>query len=186
MDKNMEITIQDTVQSLVVKLRDDRIENRQAAINGAKTNMGKLIAAGVITTCDDEMNAAFKYDWIQREAAKAGISCQEMERIDNQNRDEAAVIHLLQGIVLQGETHAERTLRLQEATDALTGWVMENGKKCKHKHTKKEWGMTRRLMAEDTYLCHRCGATMTFSDVRAIPTETAQIAGIILANANLN
>lgn len=179
----------DTVASIATARRVEAEEARIARIRGSKTNMEYLMNAGVIITCDDEMDNYYHDMYIAKRAAEAGTTIAEAEEAFAQERAEENVRSALKWDVSMNETMAENVAR-RDALMATAVGTMESGRKCKHNRTKKELGWINRegfhcMTARDDdgnwpFKCCRCGAEVTLIALTE-PTEQAKLAATILA-----
>jgi len=182
----------DTIPDLARRAREAAAEVRLARIRGSKTNMEYLMNAGVIITCDDEMDAAYLYDHLHTEAKRLGITYSEMQERHAQEGAENSVVGMLRLAVHRGETNEEAQARHSAILGAVVG-LQENGKPCKHNSTQRERGWMdtggRAGATQDawvcTFVCCRCGAKGEYPERRDVPTEQALIAAVILAAASL-
>lgn len=152
---------------------------RTAAIKGAKTNLQYLMAAGVIVTCDDELNAHYRWEAECARAKKDGVSITEARARMEQERAEDTVRSTLIRAAREQETPNEQSLRVQQFLAAVEGY-MPSGRRCKHNSTKRERGWIYGGNGPWDYICCRCGVRVSVPLITQ-PTEQALIAAQILA-----
>lgn len=183
------LTLSDTVASIATARRVDAGAARLARIHGSKNNMEYLRNAGVIVTCDDAMDNAYKYDYLCKRAKEEGITFAEAEERSAQEIAEDNVRSDLKWDVSLNETQAEHVARRNAVMAAAVG-TKANGRPCTHRTTQKDHGWINKFggytmcMPDDagnwTLHCCRCGAEATLLRLTE-PTEQALIAAAILA-----
>ncbi len=154
---------------------------RKARFDNAKGNLAKLMALGVVVSCDDQMEGAMRWEVTKNLAAEAKIPFNTMATAQEYAQLADAVIGGLGEVALAGETHEERAARFQAAVAALPA-VVPSGKKkaCKHNETARERGWMRcggtrvdfRVVLD--YRCCRCGSILLFNDRPDESTEASR------------
>lgn len=152
------------------------VEHR-AKIAAAKTNFEYLLAVGVITTCDDEMDRAMRYSYIEEQRKLAGVSHNLFEAALDFARMADSLISSWLSIGMSGETPAEHWVRVREAFAKAEPAVAPGKKKaCKHNETRTARGIISTYSRDpllSQYTCCRCGTVVTVSTKRAEPTPAA-------------
>ena len=150
---------------------------RAAKMADAKNNLQFLMAAGVVITCDDELDNHYRYMAECARAKQDGISISEARARMELERAEEDVRQELRGWVQGNESTAEFYARRDAAQATATG-LLDNGKPCKHRATARLRGWHNMNMYES--FCCRCGARVEMHPPTE-PTEQAKIAARILA-----
>ncbi len=148
----------------------------------AKTNFDALLAMGVITTCDDEMDRAMFYQNCQETAKCEGITHNEARERLLQSSAEFSVRRTLENWARAGETDAEQGGRVRAAKVRAPLGLRErrDGTQttCTHKDTKKERGW---MYTGRGYACCRCGVRIAVADYPDTRSEQADVALTILS-----
>jgi len=194
----------DTLTDVVRKMEEAEDAARRAAFDHAKTNVGRLIAAGVITTCDDEYERAQAAAGVEVRALAAGRPVAEQAKLERDHRELHEARAFLGRVVELGETPAERAARRGVILAAARNPGAKPGRRCSHRTTRHAQGWavvdasekgTRWIDAEDVehttpphpdgVLCYRCGAFVSDTDLTRTgdPTDAAKAAAAILAAA---
>jgi len=192
----------DTLTDVADKLDEAAEEARRDAIDKAKTNMQRLIAAGVIVTCDDEYEAAMIYAGREERAKASGRTVQEQTELEVAHKRRHAARTYCASIVAAGEAPHEYAERRAGILARVEG--TRNGRRCNHRTTRKhegwvhvdavetdypwtdEHGVQRSAKAHpDGMLCYRCGAFIADTDLalQGGPTAAARAAAAILEAA---
>jgi hypothetical protein len=192
------LTLDDTVDTLVDRLRADRLAQHQAAVDTATTNLGRLLAAGVVSY-DDGLS-----EWT-REAEQSAAKAEAKRRGQEPNaqnvaaiieewareRDREQVRNDLSYCVAFGETPAELHVRVAAALEAApTGTKHDNKRPCQHRATRKHrgwvnpYGVPGELLVRDdagvvVLGCSRCGVLVKVLQV-STRTEQSKIAEVLL------
>ena len=183
------------IASLIILYRKTEGEHREAArrarFEAARSTPGKLLAMGVLTTADDEMEASFAYERRSAEAKARGVPMTQIEDEDRQRRAIRNIQSYLREASTYGETEAERSERIRVAHEAAVGFRPGSGRRCTHQPTKQKPGWMSRyggynMLATDehgdmVHVCTHCGATVTLPGKPPTPTaDAARAAGLLL------
>lgn len=168
----------------VVAYLDARAEHdRKVRFYSAKTNLGRLIATGVVN-CDDgfgEMVRAYAYERDRATAIERyGPDFTEAQLAEARHERETAAARadardFLWGIVLQGETPAEYAARWEAA---IPGGRHPSGRVCRH-HL-KHVTIYERHAAHDAdhwvWRCSACGASASWTSLPETRSPASDIA----------
>lgn len=181
---NVPLQPTDTIPELADRAAQRGRWEKRLKIAQAKTNVDRLMAQGVIVSCDDEMVSSYRYDHVGKLAAEYGMTHADAEALFYKVRDQWKVIDELRAAVFNRETNAEHAARVEAALASATG-TMPSGKPCKHNATKKERGWF--TYDHEHWVCGRCGTR-----VEVLPrpkengwTEQALVAWDILEGPGL-
>lgn len=162
----------DVIRELALAAIAARAAARQAKINGAKTNLEQLMAAGVIVTEDDARDNAYRYEYQCKVATALGIRPNEAGQLMRQADAEQDVVLRLLGAIYANETDAEQRARF-DAVKATAQGAKENGKPCQHRETKRERAWSGPIFVNGKpgdpihgadrvdFVCYRCGARVS-------------------------
>lgn len=183
------------IASLIILYRKTEGEHREAArlarFEAARTTTGKLLAVGVLTTADDEMEASFAYERRSTMAKARGVPMTQIEDEDRQRRAIRNIQAYLRAATLHGETEAERSERIRAAHEAAVGFRPGSGRRCTHQPTKQKPGWVSKYGGYNLYatnehgdmvhVCTHCGVTVTLPGKPPTPTaDAARAAGLLL------
>ena len=187
----------DTLDTLAHDFLREEEAERAARIAAAKTNLERLLAAGVASYFpEDEIATQARLAETKKMAEQLNISFAEAEAKLEHARAVNKVRLKLRMDVARNETyeeHVERRNTLFRGLPVRWGGITKvEGKRCTHRTTRREVGWVnkigfRDLDAADKYghwrfLCNRCGATaglLRFSE----PTSQTLLAEDILARS---
>lgn len=183
-------TIPALAQKYITEQKDAAKANYEKQMAGAKNNIERLMVAGVIVTCDEQMENSYREEGRARRARELGISLAEVDALIEQENAEQHVKAQLKLAVQMGETVQEHEERVDAAMAAAPKGIKKNGKPCSHKTTQKERGWINAYgcynhsalnPAKDAwdFVCCRCG-THVVVPVLTTPTSQAGIARAIL------
>lgn len=137
---------------------------REDAYRKAKSNVGRLLALGVLITCDDEFDRAMRYEYETRVMKDYGVDRAAAADMIDLGQAKLKVVRNLAGVVTDGETPAERQARHRAVTATLEGETPD-GRICRHRTTKRETGVyflgyfgTESGEHVARYACGRCNA----------------------------
>lgn len=162
---------------------------RKAAFEKARTNEERLMVLGVIVSCDDEMEASFRWEGQRELAIFYGISGRQVEEEDADNKARERLINFLTEAVRDGETREERRERIWAALAQVPKGQKTDRKgkvsKCSHRALRTSRGWERWPAdgevdpRSSNFMCWACGA-QCFVPHREEPTANAVQAARIL------
>lgn len=174
------LTVEDTIATIASKMEAAAEERRAEAFAKAKGNLAKLMVAGVVITCDEEQDRAYKYAARCRRAAEAGRTYDQQAELEEAEERSKNVLRYLERVASSGETPDEGIARKEEILAAVPG-LLDSGRKCRHHRTKQKRGWH---PIGPELVCCECGAKILRSalDRKIPPTEQAVIAAGLLAS----
>lgn len=173
-----------TMLSLVTQRLEHAEQLRLERIHGAKTNLQYLMAAGVVISCDDAQDNAYRWRHHEDIAKAAGVSHALVEAAAEYAQIADGIIAELKRTAEQGETSEEHGARVRAAAAEQVGFQKGKKKPCRHNETKRERGLMRmgsNALGGQRWGCCRCGVTFEVPDRPATPTDEARRAATLYA-----
>jgi hypothetical protein len=162
---------------------------RKAAFDKARTQEERLMVLGVIVSCDDEMEASFRWEGQRQMAIFYGLSGRQVSEEAEDNKARERLINFLSEAVEYGETREERRERIQAALALAPKGQKTDRKgkvsKCSHRALRtcrgwERWPADGEVDPRSSnFMCWACGATC-FVPHREEPTPNAVQAARLL------
>jgi hypothetical protein len=122
-----------TVANVIAAFIAEQAAQREAAVKAAKTNLDKLIAAGVVVHEDHEFDNAMRWEGARVRGAEVGLRASAMFGVEEEIRTLRNAVGALITIVEDGETRREGGARGEAARVAQPkGKRPHNGRGCTH------------------------------------------------------
>jgi len=160
---------------------------RKAKFDAAKNNTERLMALGVIISCDDAQDNAYRWSYMQEQSKLAGVSPALFEDASDFAHLADSIIEQWKSIAENGEMPEEFGARVAEAAAKVVKVAEGMKKPCTHKSTSKAQGLIRsddRDRDHARFICCRCGSEIRVSIEPPIRTAAAAEATALYTQFN--